>query len=277
VRSIGEWVTTVLTETGAIAAYGPAGLAYPYPEEQQARAMFTAAFQRGEFNLGALSQIGRETLGSDYEARTYTLFGDPAIFLPWWLSLRITPAVSTVQPGSTTELAALFQSEGDTRFGQTFAVTPTWTVDVGEVDAYGVYTAPATPTTARITGHLGPLSATVLLAVSDSPPVALTVTPNPLRIAVGNSAQMTATPYDAYGNPMPVTSTVLWSTDVGLSGTLVLGHIDANGMFTAPLQSATGLITATLPVSQGTNTILLSGVAYVEVRAYVYLPLVLRQ
>jgi hypothetical protein len=279
VRSIGEWVTTVLTETGAIAAYGPAGLAYTNFEEQQARAMFTAAFQRGEFNLGALSQIGREAIGSDYEARTYTLFGDPALFLPWWLRLRITPAILTVQPGSTIELATLFESEGDTRFGQTFAITPTWTVDVGEVDAYGVYTAPAMLTTARITGHLGSLSTTVLLAVSDSPPVTLTVTPNPLRIAPGESAQMTATPYDAYGNPMPVTATVLWSTDVGLSGTIILSQIDANGLFTAPLQPATGLITASLPISQGTNTILLSGVAQVEVfeMARVYLPLVLRQ
>jgi len=279
VRSIGEWVTTVLTETGAIAAYGPAGLAYPYPEEQQAKAMFTAAFQQGEFNLGALTHIGREAVSSYYEARTYTLFGDPALFLPWWARLRITPAIATVQPGSTIELAALFESEGDTRFGQTFAVTPRWTVDVGTVDAYGVYTAPATPTTAWITGHLGPLSTTVRLAVTDSPPVTLKVTPDPLRIMIGKSAQMTATPYDVYGIQLPVTGTLSWSTDVGLSGTLVLGQIDANGLFTAPLQPATGWITASLPISQGTNTVLLSGVAWVEVfeTNHIYLPLVLRQ
>jgi len=279
VRSIGEWVTTVLTETGAIAAYGPAGLAYAGPEEQQARAMFKAAFQRGEFNLGELSQIGREAIRTRYEARTYTLFGDPALFLPWWLRLRITPEIATVQPGSTTELAALFESEGDTRFGQMFPVTPTWTVDVGTLDAYGVYTAPATPTTARLTGHLGSLSTTVLLAVSDSPPVTLAVTPDPLRIAVGKSAQMTAMPYDVYGNPLPVSATLLWSTDVGLSGTVALGQIDANGLFTAPSIPATGWITASLPISQGTNTILLSGKAWVEVSemARIYLPLVLRQ
>ncbi|MGC9397138.1 MAG: C25 family cysteine peptidase, partial [Anaerolineae bacterium] len=279
VRSIGEWATTVLTETGAIAAYGPAGLAYASSEETAARAMFTAAFQQGTFNLGELTQIGREAIKFSYEARTYTLFGDPALSLPWWLRLRITPAVLTVQPGSTVELATFFESEGDTRFGQTFAVTPTWTVDAGTVDAYGVYTAPAMTTTARLIGHLGPVSATVLLAVSDSPPVTLTVTPDPLRIAVGESAQMAATLYDAEGNPMVVTAAVLWSTNVGLSGTVVLGQIDANGLFTAPLQPATGLITATLPISQGTNTILLSGAAWVEVfePARIYLPLVMRQ
>jgi hypothetical protein len=279
VRSIGEWVTTVLTETGAIAAYGPAGLAYATREEALARAMFTAAFQQGEFNLGALSQIGREAIHSYYEAETYTLFGDPAIFLPWWSSVRITPEIARVQPGSTHALAALFASAGDTRFDQTFAVTPTWTADVGEIDAYGVYTAPATPTTARITGHLGPLATTVLLAVSDSPPFTLTVTPNPLRIMTGKSAQMTATPYDVHGNPLPVTGTLLWSTDIGLSGTLVLSQIDAHGLFTAPTRPATGWITASLPISQGADTVLLSGVARVEVfdTVRVYLPLVLRQ
>jgi len=279
VRSIGEWATTVLTETGAIAAYGPAGLAYASDEETSARAMFTAAFQQGVFDLGALSQIGREAIDFSYEARTYTLFGDPALSLPWWLRLRITPEVLAMQPGSTIDLAALFESEGDTRFGQTFAVTPTWTVNAGEVDAYGIYTAPALPTIAQLTGHLGPISATVLLAVSDSPPVTLTVTPDPLRIAVGERAQMVATLYDAYGNPMVVTAAALWSTDVGLSGTLVLGQIDANGLFTAPMVPATGWITASLPISQGTNTILLSGAARVEVfdTVRIYLPLVLRQ
>ena len=279
VRSIGEWVTTVLTETGAIAAYGPAGLAYSSSEEASARAMFTAAFQRGIFNLGALTQLGRQAISAFYEARTYTLFGDPALSLPWWQRLRITPAVFTVQPGSTVELATIFESQGDTRFGQTFAVTPTWTVDVGVVDAYGVYTAPVLPTTAQITGHLGPLATTVLLAVTDSPPVTLTVSPDPLRIALGESAQMTATPYDTYGNPMAVTGTLSWSTDVGLSGTVVLGQIDANGLFTAPMIPATGWITASLPISQGTSTVLLYGAARVEVfeMAHIYLPLVLRQ
>ncbi|MEJ5310640.1 MAG: C25 family cysteine peptidase [Anaerolineae bacterium] len=279
VRSIGEWATTVLTETGAIAAYGPAGLAFSSSEETAARAMFRAAFQQGVFNLGELTQLGRQAIRTLYEARTYTLLGDPALTLPWWLRLRITPSALTVQPGQAVNLAALLLREGDTRFGQTFPVTPTWTVDVGTLDAYGVYTAPSTPTTARLTGHLGPLSATVLLAVSDSPPVTLTVTPDPLRIAVGKSAQMTATPYDAYGNPLPVSGTLLWSTDVGLSGTLVLGQIDANGLFTAPTIPATGWITASLPISQGTNTVLLSGAAWVEVfeKATIYLPLVLRQ
>ncbi|MFN2109487.1 MAG: hypothetical protein ACK2UI_07480, partial [Anaerolineae bacterium] len=257
----------------------PAGLAYASSEETSSRAMFTAAFQQGIFNLGALTQIGREAIDFSYEARTYTLLGDPALSLPWWLRLRITPELYTVQPGSTIALATIFESEGDTRFGQTFAVTPTWTVSAGEVDAYGIYTAPTLPTTVQLTGHLGPLSATVLLAVTDSPPVTLTVTPDPLRIAVGKSAQMTATPYDAYGNPMAVTGTLSWSTDVGLSGTVVLGHIDANGLFTAPMMPATGWITASLPISQGTSTVLLSGAAWVEVfeTAHIYLPLIMRQ
>ncbi len=456
VRSIGEWATTVLTETGAIAAYGPAGLAYASSEETLARAMFRAAFQQGVFNLGELTQVGRQAIRTSYEARTYTLLGDPALTLPWWLRLRITPSALTMQPGQAVNLAALLLREGDTRFGQTFTVTPTWTVDKGVVDAYGVYTAPAdasAPVTAQLTGHLGPLTASVTLTIvgpptavvvspdpvvlfpeetttfaatlvdawgnpaavpatlvwtsdigridaqgvftasshvgdgwvtvtatvteptpvalvgrarvhvlasapaavviqpdaaqlrvaeavpftatlvdawgnpvnmeatalwqtdagvvdaegvftaairptlghvtatlsfwlgaeprllTDSVPVTvtagrparLTVLPNPVLLQVGETAQMTATLYDAWDNPTALTATVLWNSDVGV--------IDARGLFTAPMQAATGWITATLPISDGTNTILLSGAARVEVSktVYIYLPLVLRQ
>jgi len=456
VRSIGEWATTVLTQTGAIAAYGPAGLAFASSEETSARAMFKAAFQRGIFNLGELTQVGRQAISYSYEARTYTLLGDPALFLPWWLRLRITPSALTVQPGQAINLAQALLREGDTRFGQTFTVTPTWTAELGIVDAYGVYTAPgpaATPRMAQLIGHLGPLTAAVTLTIAGPPtavvvspdpvvlfpeetttfaatlvdawsnpmattatfawasdigsidaqgvftasthvgdgwvtvtatvtnpvaavligrarvhvlasapeavviqpdaaqlhvaesarftaalvdawgnpvdmgatvlwqtdagvvdaggvftaalrptlgqvtamlsfwlgdepriltdsvpvtvtaglPVRLTVLPNPVLLQAGETAQMTATPYDAWDNPTALTATVLWSSDVGM--------IDARGLFTAPMQSATGWITATLPFSQGTNTLFLSSAAVVEVKVLeiIYLPLVLRQ
>lgn len=271
VRSVGEWATTVLTETGAIAAYGPAGLAYKYEEELLARAMYTAAFQQGIFDLGTLSQIGREAIASNYQARTYTLLGDPAVHLPWSSGLRITPTVVTVTVGSLVDLHAHFDSVLDTRFGQTFPVTPSWTVDVGTIDDFGRYVAPTTPAVAQLTGHVGPTSATVILNVVAGDPVSVTVSPDPLRIAVGKRAQMTATPRDAWGNPLVLATTVLWDS--------TLGFIDATGLFTAPLAPAAGTITATLPVSQGTNTIWLSGTAVVDVVASfdVYLPLVLRQ
>jgi len=80
-RPFGEWVTTVLTDRGAIAAFGPAGLGYPSIEEQMTEAMYQALFEEGVLELGALTQVGREAVSPSYMARTYTLLGDPAMRL----------------------------------------------------------------------------------------------------------------------------------------------------------------------------------------------------
>jgi hypothetical protein len=85
VRSIGEWATTVLTDRGAIAVFGPAGLGYVGIEEMMARAMYQALFEEDVFQLGPLTQAGREAVSWSYLARTYTLLGDPA------MRLRILP------------------------------------------------------------------------------------------------------------------------------------------------------------------------------------------
>lgn len=269
-RSVGEWATTVLTETGAIAAFGPSGLAYAAQEETLARAMYAAAFQQGVFDLGALTQVGRQAIAYSYIARTYTLLGDPALHLPWWAGLTLSPTRVTVLANEVVDLPALLDAQGDTRFGQTFAVTPTWTVDGVPLGYAGVFTAPAAPASVRLVAHLGPISATATLDAVTGPPVTVTVSPNPLRIAPSAAAQMTATPRDRLGNPTALTATVTWSSSIGT--------IDAGGLFTAPPAPAQGAITATVPVSQGTNTIYLSGVAAVEVTAGydLYLPLVLR-
>jgi hypothetical protein len=84
-RSIGEWATAVLTDRGAIAAFGPAGMGYVGDEERMAQAMYQALFEDREYRLGELTQVGREALSGSYMARTYTLLGDPA------MELRILP------------------------------------------------------------------------------------------------------------------------------------------------------------------------------------------
>jgi hypothetical protein len=91
-RSIGEWATTVLTETGAVAAFGPAALAYSALEEQLADAMLAELFDHGERRVGALTQVGRERIGTSFMARTYTLLGDPAT------RLKINPITNVYLP-----------------------------------------------------------------------------------------------------------------------------------------------------------------------------------
>jgi hypothetical protein len=81
VHSMGEWASVLLTETGAIASFGPAGLAYSYQQEIMAKAILDRIFKEHETNLGELTQAGREALPTSYLARIMTLFGDPAMEL----------------------------------------------------------------------------------------------------------------------------------------------------------------------------------------------------
>jgi hypothetical protein len=87
-RSIGEWATMVLTDRGAIAAFGPSGLGLPDDENTMARAMYKAMFEEGVNGLGELTMVGREAISDTYTARTYTLLGDPAMILRVNLSPR---------------------------------------------------------------------------------------------------------------------------------------------------------------------------------------------
>ncbi len=290
VRSIGEWATTVVTQSGAIAAFGPAGLGYAAQEEYLTRAMYDAAFERGIFDLGTLTQIGREAIRGSYLARTYTLLGDPALTLPWWEAASITPGSSMeaekpqMGVGAAISLTTYFSVTGHTRFGQSRAVTPTWTADVGAITGDDTYIAPFTATVAHLTAHVGAVSATVPITIEPGMPHTLVVTPNPARLAPGASIQMTATPEDRYGNPIPLGDASPWQTSV--SDTLQLapiqwhsdiGAIDARGVFTVPEEPAQGWITATLPYTSGTQLLSISGQSRVEVRNQVFLPLVIKE
>lgn len=82
--SIGERATTSLSDRGAIAVFGPAGLGYLGIEKPMTEAMLDALFNKGETHLGALTQAGRQAIidggaWGHYLARTYTLIGDPAM------------------------------------------------------------------------------------------------------------------------------------------------------------------------------------------------------
>ena len=290
VRSIGEWATTVVTQSGAIAAFGPAGLGYAAQEEYLTRAMYDAAFERGIFDLGALTQIGRAAIRGSYMARTYTLLGDPALTLPWWEAASITPGSSMeaekpqMGVGAAISLTTYFSVTGHTRFGQSRAVTPTWTADVGAITGDDTYIAPFTATVAHITAHVGAVSATVPITIEPGLPHTLVVTPNPALLAPGQSLQMTATPEDRYGNPIPLGDVIPWQTSVSETLQLApiqwhsdIGAIDARGVFTAPEEPAQGWITATLPYTSGTQLLSISGRSRVEVRNQVFLPLVIKE
>ncbi len=262
-RSIAERLLTT-PERGAVAAFSPAGLGYTWDGELVANAVFTALTHHGEFRVAELSQLGRAA-SRTHMRKVYTLFGDPALVLPFGERITLTPITLTV--GSRVTVDA-FAPRLDTRFGQTLPFTATaWTADAGAFDRDGAYVAPTTAGAARVTAHLGPLSAAAPVTVLAGPPVTLTVSPDPLWLLPGESAQMTATIRDAYLNPVAYTGVITWTSDIG--------SITPAGRFTAPGLKTEGLITATAAISQGSNTVWLSNHARVTIVASrVYLPLV---
>ncbi len=179
IHSTGEWATTVLTDRGAIAVFGPAGLGYVGLEEAMAQRMYQAMFEEGNFQLGSLTQEGRETIQFAYLARTYTLLGDPALTLPWWDHITATPDTYTMTMGTSIPLSTTFTVTGTTRFGQDFVVTPTWTAEAGTIDGWGNYTAPNSVTTVQLTAHMGAISATVKVNVVSEGATAMTAPSDP--------------------------------------------------------------------------------------------------
>lgn len=130
-RSIGEWVTTVLTETGAIAAFSPSALAYAGLEERLAQAMLETMLEGGARRLGPITQAGRERLGTSYLARTYTLLGDPATRLnikPMgdWVDLGIRADVTPtlVMAGDALTYTLAFSNAGKLAASDTWITFP---------------------------------------------------------------------------------------------------------------------------------------------------------
>lgn len=262
-RPIGEWVTTVLTDRGAIANFGPAGLGFPSTEEVMIRAMYEHLFHNGETRLGPLVKVARDAASWSYMARIYTLLGDPSLVLHWWDHLSVEPASVALTVNTAVTLTDAFTVTGVTGYGEAFAVTPTWTAGKGELDAWSVFT-PTEKGQVTVTAHLGQFSVPITLYVAGEEkqePTTATISPAPLDLRVREVQQMTATVVDQWGNPMD-DAAIIWSADANV------GTIDENGLFTASSQPAEGWITATYQT--------VSGRAKVTVHNYeVYLPLTL--
>ncbi|MCD4738648.1 MAG: hypothetical protein K8R89_05240, partial [Anaerolineae bacterium] len=171
------------------------------------------------------------------------------------LTLTVTPDPLIIGAGSSTTLSAL----GTDQWGNSTSVDSLWSSDLGVIDAAtGVFTAPAEITTGWITATADLLQASVPVEVQAREVTTVTISPDPLEIAVGGTAEMTAIVADQFGNPLA--ETITWSSD--------LGAIDATGLFTAPLYATTGWITATVGSKNDS--------VCVRVQHQIYLPLVLR-
>ncbi len=168
-------------------------------------------------------------------------------------TLTLTPATSTTTPTGTVQLTAAGTRTGldvTNIVGARYAVT----AGGGTVNSAGLFTAPSTPGTSTVTVTCGGLTTTATITVTVGPLATITVTPNPVTLAINTQQQFTAVGRDAFGNIVAITP--VWST------TNPPGTINAStGLFTS------GTTLGTYPNSVKATSGTISGTATVTVIA----------
>ena len=157
-------------------------------------------------------------------------------------SVALSPAVASVLVGATLQLTAIPQDAS----GSPLPGRPvTWvssTPAVATVSATGLVTSVAAGA-ATITATSEGKSGTAAVTVTTVPVASLTVSPATANLQAGATAQLTATPKDASGNPLSG-RVVTWSSD-----TPGVATVSSSGLLTATA-AGSATITAT---SEGTT------------------------
>jgi hypothetical protein len=127
-------------------------------------------------------------------------------------SVAITPNPITVDVGFSQQLTATgTYSDGTT---QNVTAAANWTSSAPSVATIGPSTGLATGVSAgsaTISATIGSITATTPLSVAALESIA--ITPNPVRIAIGSSRQLTATGIFSDGNTQNVTTVANWTSD----------------------------------------------------------------
>ncbi|MDB4913635.1 MAG: hypothetical protein JWM95_1279 [Gemmatimonadetes bacterium] len=156
-----------------------------------------------------------------------------------------TLASITVGPNATlgTNATQQISAVGYDAEGRVVAITPVWSVATGggAINQSGLFTAGGvTGVFANtVVATVGGISGRSSITVTAGPLATITVTPNPVTLALGGTQQFVAVGKDAAGNVVPFTPT--WSI-VAAGGT-----IDQAGVFTAG--GTAGTFTSTVQAS----------------------------
>ena len=156
-------------------------------------------------------------------------------------AITVTPNPVTLAINGTQQFTAVGTDAG----GNVVALAPTWSVVAGggAVSGTGVFTAGTTPGTFTNTvrASSGSFSGTATVTVTIGPLAAITVTPNPVTVAINGAQQFTAVGTDAGGNAVVIAP--VWSVVAGG------GAISGSGQFTA--STVPGTFTNTVQATSG--------------------------
>ena len=140
--------------------------------------------------------------------------------------------VTVVVAGQQQFTATAYDSFGNEITGVGFD----WSTDVGTIDISGSLTAQNTPTNGIVTATNGTVSGTVPVEVSVGSVDHITITPDTLIIAVGETQQFTAIAYDALNNVIP-DPMFFWTSTAGV--------VNSTGFFSAQTIPGAGVVNVT--------------------------------
>jgi hypothetical protein len=155
---------------------------------------------------------------------------------PPTVSITISPTSATLGQGGTQQFTATVTPSG---------TAVTWSASTGTISATGLYTAPASITsasTATITAIASGVSATATISLTPPTPVTVTISPSTATLSASQTQQFTATPSGA-----------TWSANIGA--------ISSSGLYTAPASiptASSALITATVSGVSASATVTLT-------------------
>ena len=163
-------------------------------------------------------------------------------------SPRTVTALTIISPTSPQTIpvngTVQFTAQAKNADGDILAVKPTWSIvsGGGTISSTGLFTAGTTPGTTVIRVTCSGINVDVTITVAAGPLATITVTPNPVTLAIGAPQTFTAVGTDANGNVVAITP--VWST-VNPPGSIDAG----TGLFTAG--GATGQFDNTVRATQG--------------------------
>jgi uncharacterized protein YjdB len=165
-------------------------------------------------------------------------------------SVVVSPPSPTIEEGGSVQLTATPKDAGGNPLADRTVTWSSGNTAVASVNGGGLvtgHTAGTATITATSEGKSGTATVTVVTP-APAPVASVVVAPPSPMIDVGGSVQLTATPKDASGNPLPG-RTVTWS-----SGSTAVATVNASGLVTGRA-AGTATITATSEGKSGTAAV----------------------
>lgn len=148
------------------------------------------------------------------------------------ITVMVTPSSATLSPGAPQQFSATVTGTTNTAVIWQVSGVAGGNATVGTISTSGLYTAPSSipnPAMVTVTAVSSANSAdTGSASVTIAQQVAVTVTPNPINVAIFTTQQFTATVNGVASNA------VTWQVNGVTGGTQTTGFISSSGLFVAP-------------------------------------------